>query len=158
MIEMRKHIHKSLSTRLCIDILLVVVLVFSLSLGFLYWQSRYIIREEAIDEASHVLDNTALRVKGYMVEVETATRNILWLVNLHTFDQDSLLKYTHRIVANHPNTNGCFSRLNTKVTMPATMSISAKSCIRVGSSAIISTIEQHWSSCCVCRISGRRSE
>lgn len=107
MIEMRKHIHKSLSTRLCIDILLVVVLVFSLSLGFLYWQSRYIIREEAIDEASHVLDNTALRVKGYMLEIETATRNILWLVNLHTFDQDSLLKYTHRIVANHPNTNGC---------------------------------------------------
>ena len=84
-----------------------MVIVFSLSLGFLYWQSRNIIREEAIDEASHVLDNTALRVKGYMVEVETATRNIIWLVNLHNHDQDSLLKYTHRIVANHPNTNGC---------------------------------------------------
>ena len=107
MIEMRKHIRQSLSTRLCLNILFVVVLVFSLSLGFLYWQSRNIIHEEAIDEASHVLDNTALRVKGYMVEVETATRNILWLVNLHTQDQDSLLKYTHRIVANHPNTNGC---------------------------------------------------
>ena len=107
MIEMRKHIRQSLSTRLCLNILFVVVLVFSLSLGFLYWQSRNIIHEEAIDEASHVLDNTALRVKGYMVEVETATRNILWLVNLHTHDQDSLLKYTHRIVANHPNTNGC---------------------------------------------------
>ena len=107
MIEMRKHIHQSLSTRLCLSIMFVVVLVFSLSLGFLYWQSRNIIREEAIDEASHVLDNTALRVKGFMVEVETATRNILWLVNLHTHDQDSLLKYTHRIVANHPNTNGC---------------------------------------------------
>lgn len=107
MIEMRKHIRQSLSTRLCLSILFVVVLVFSLSLGFLYWQSRNIIRAEAIDEASHVLDNTALRVKGYMVEVETATRNILWLVNLHTHDQDSLLKYTHRIVANHPNTNGC---------------------------------------------------
>ena len=107
MIEMRKHIRQSLSTRLCLNILFVVVLVFSLSLGFLYWQSRNIIHEEAIDEASHVLDNTALRVKGYMVEVETATRNILWLINLHTHDQDSLLKYTHRIVANHPNTNGC---------------------------------------------------
>ena len=101
MIEMRKHIRQSLSTKLCLDILFVVVLIFSLSLGFLYWQSRNIIRQEAIDEASHVLDNTALRVKGYMVEVETATRNILWLVNLHTHDQDSLLKYTHRIVANH---------------------------------------------------------
>lgn len=107
MIEMRKHIRQSLSTRLSLHILIVVVIVFSLSLGFLYWQSRNIIREEAIDEASHVLDNTALRVKGYMVEVETATRNIIWLVNLHNHDQDSLLKYTHRIVANHPNANGC---------------------------------------------------
>jgi signal transduction histidine kinase len=107
MIEMRKHIHNSLAIRLCLSILVIVVLVFSLSLGFLYWQSRYIIREEAIDEASHVLDNTALRVKGQMVEIETATRNILWLVNLHHHDKDSLLKYTHRIVANHPHTNGC---------------------------------------------------
>ncbi len=106
MIEMRKNIRQSLSTRLCLDILFAVVLVFLLSLGFLYWQSRSIIRDEAIDEASHVLDNTALRVKGYMVEVETATRNIIWLVNLHN-EKDSLLKYTHRIVANHPNTNGC---------------------------------------------------
>ena len=107
MIEMRKNIRQSLSTMLCLNILVVVVLVFSLSLGFLYWQSRNIIREEAIDEASHVLDNTALRVKGYMLEIETATHNILWLVNLHYHDKDSLLKYTHRIVANHPNTNGC---------------------------------------------------
>ena len=107
MIEMRKHIRKSLAMMLSLDILIIVILVFTLSLGFLYWQSRNIIREEAIDEASHVLDNTALRVKGYMVEIETATRNILWLVNLHTHDKDSLLKYTHRIVANHPNTNGC---------------------------------------------------
>ena len=107
MIEMRKHIHNSLAIKLCLSILVIVVLVFSLSLGFLYWQSRYIIREEAIDEASHVLDNTALRVKEQMVEVETATRNILWLVNLHHHDKDSLLKYTHRIVANHPHANGC---------------------------------------------------
>ena len=106
MLEMRKHIRQSLSIKLTLDILFVVVLVFSLSLGFLYWQSRNIIRQEAIDEATHVLDNTALRVKGFMVEVETATRNILWLVNLH-LDKDSLLKYSHRIVANHPNTNGC---------------------------------------------------
>ena len=106
MIEMRKHIRKSLAMMLSLDILIVVLLVFTLSLGFLYWKSRNIIRDEAIDEASHVLDNTSLRVKGFMVEIETATRNIIWLVNLH-HDKDSLLKYSHRIVANHPNTNGC---------------------------------------------------
>ena len=95
MIEMRKHIRKSLAMMLSLDILIIVVLVFTLSLGFLYWRSRHIVRQESIEQASHVLDNTALRVKGYMVEIETATRNILWLVNLHTYDKDSLLKYTH---------------------------------------------------------------
>ena len=84
MIEMRKHIRKSLAMMLSLDILIIVVLVFTLSLGFLYWRSRHIVRQESIEQASHVLDNTALRVKGYMVEIETATRNILWLVNLHT--------------------------------------------------------------------------
>ena len=106
MLEMHKHIRKSLSTRLCLDILFVVTLIFTLSLGFLYWQSRNIIRQEAIDEASHVLDNTALRVKGQMQELETATRNILWLININ-HQQDSLLWYSHRIVANHPHINGC---------------------------------------------------
>ena len=106
MLEMRKHIRKSLAIKLCLDILFVVMLIFTLSLGFLYWQSRGIIRQEAIDEASHVLDNTALRVKGQMLELETATRNILWLVNLN-HQQDSLLWYSHRIVANHPHINGC---------------------------------------------------
>ena len=83
MLEMRKNIHQSLSTRLCLSILLIVILVFTLSLGFLYWQSRNIIRQEAIDEASHVLDNTALRVKGQMQELETATRNLMWLININ---------------------------------------------------------------------------
>ena len=36
MIEMRKHIRQSLSTRLCLDILFCVILIFTLSLGFLY--------------------------------------------------------------------------------------------------------------------------
>ena len=106
MLEMHKHIRKSLSTRLSLDILLIVMLIFTLSLGFLYWQSRNIIRQEAIDEASHVLDNTALRVKGQMLELETATRNLLWLININ-HQQDSLLWYSHRIVANHPHINGC---------------------------------------------------
>lgn len=106
MIEMRKHILKSLSVRLCINILLVVVLIFTLSLGFLFWQSRNIIRQEAIEEASHVLDNTALRVKGCLMEVETATRNMLWLIDRH-HEMDSLMQFSHRVVTLHPNVNGC---------------------------------------------------
>ena len=106
MIEKRKHIHQSLSTKLCLDILFIVVLIFTLSLGFLFWQSRNIIRQESIEEASHVLDNTALRVKGCLIEVETATRNMLWLANRH-HEMDSLLQFSRRVVTQHPNVNGC---------------------------------------------------
>ena len=131
--EMKSHIHQSLSTRLGLEILFVVVLVFSLSLGFLYWQSRNIIRQEAIDEASHVLDNTSLRVKGFMLEIETATRNIIWLVNLH-HDKDSLLKFSHRIVANHPNTNGCSITMEPDFFPEDTYGFSAYS-VRLGTSS-----------------------
>ena len=47
MIEMRKHIRKSLAMMLSLDILIIVVLVFTLSLGFLYWRSRHIVRQES---------------------------------------------------------------------------------------------------------------
>lgn len=106
MIEMRKHIRQSLSTRLSIEILAVVAAVFLLSLGFLFRQSRSMIRQEAIEEASHVLDNTALRVQDCLAEVETATRNMLWLIDRH-HDTDSLLRYTRRIVDLNPSVSGC---------------------------------------------------
>ena len=106
MIEMRKHIRQSLSTKLSLDILIIVVIIFTLSLGFLFWQSRNIIRQEAIEEATHVLDNTALRVKGCLMEVETATRNMLWLADRH-HEMDSLLQFSRRVVTLHPNVNGC---------------------------------------------------
>ncbi len=106
MIEMRKHIRKSLSTMLSVDILIVVALVFMLALGSLYYQSRNIIREESIEEASHVLDNTALRAQGCLSEVETATHNMLWLID-QCHDTDSLLEFSRRVVSLHPNVNGC---------------------------------------------------
>ena len=106
MIEMRKHIRQSLSTKLSFDILVVVALVFMLALGFLYYQSRNIIRQEAIEEASHVLDNTALQAQGCLSEVEISTRNMLWLLDQYQ-DADSLLQFSRRVVTLNPNVNGC---------------------------------------------------
>ena len=77
-----------------------------LTFGSLYYQSRNIIREESIEEASHVLDNTALRAQGCLSEVETATHNMLWLID-QCHDTDSLLEFSRRVVSLHPNVNGC---------------------------------------------------
>ena len=51
------HINRSLSLKLCLGILLFVVIVFILSLGFLFERSRAMVRQEGIAHAELMLDN-----------------------------------------------------------------------------------------------------
>ena len=100
------HINRSLSLKLCLGILLFVVIVFILSLGFLFERSRAMVRQEGIAHAELMLDNISQRVMGYLNEVEVATNNIEWLV-LENLRPDSLLNYSRRVVEQNPNINGC---------------------------------------------------
>ena len=100
------HINRSLALKLCLSILFCVVIVFTLSLGFLYLRSRQMVKQEAMLHAEHVLQNISLRVTSYLDEVETATNNIEWLV-LENLQPDSLLNYSRRVVELNPNVNGC---------------------------------------------------
>ncbi len=100
------HINRSLSLKLCLGILLFVVVVFVLSLGFLFERSRQIAKQEAMARATQILSNTAQRVTSYLDEVETSTNNMEWLV-LQNLQPDSLLNYTRRVVKLNPNINGC---------------------------------------------------
>ena len=47
------HINRSLSLKLCLGILLCVVVVFTISLGFLFERSRRMVRQEAVAHSSH---------------------------------------------------------------------------------------------------------
>ena len=100
------HINRSLSLKLCIGILLCVMIVFVLSLGFLFERSREMVKQEAMAHIEHVLDNITLRLIGYLDEVEMATQNMEWLV-MENLRPDSLLNYSRRIVEQNPNVNGC---------------------------------------------------
>lgn len=100
------HINRSLTLKLCLGILFCVVVVFTLSLGFLYERSRQIVKQEAMAHAEHMLENIALRVTGYLDEVETATNNMEWLV-MSNLQPDSLLNFSKRVVELNPNINGC---------------------------------------------------
>lgn len=100
------HINRSLALKLCLSILFCVVIVFTLSLGFLYLRSRQMVKQEAMLHAEHVLQNISLRVTSYLDEVETATNNIEWLV-LENLQPDSLLNYSRRVVELNPIVNGC---------------------------------------------------
>lgn len=100
------HLNRSLSLKLCFGILLFVVVVFTLCLGFLFERSRQLVKQEAMEHATHMLNNIALRVNGYLDEVETATENMEWLV-MENLRPDSLLNYSRRVVEQNPIVNGC---------------------------------------------------
>ncbi len=102
----KSHKKQSLSLTLSLGILGFVAVVFIVSLGFLYERSCKIVKQEAIEHATHILENTALRILTYVEEAEAATESFDELILQHS-QPDSLLQYTQRVVELNPNINGC---------------------------------------------------
>ena len=84
--------HNSLLARLGVGILPFVVIVFVVSLGFLFKWSRDMVRQEAIERANLMLTNTSLRVGSYIQEIQTITNNTIWLV------EENLVPEDHEVV------------------------------------------------------------
>ena len=103
---MIRHIRQSLSLKLSISILLMTVPIFVVSLGILFVQSRYYIKQEAVEHAASALNTSVQRVKRYLNTVETATNANDWLI-VENLQPDSLLVYSHRIVQLNANVSGC---------------------------------------------------
>ena len=98
--------HYSLSTKICLFLLPFVIGVFVYALGDLFYQSRRILRQEAVEHANCELETTVLRVEGFMKEIETISRNTKWQV-LDNLEPDSLLAFSYRAVSLNPNVNSC---------------------------------------------------
>ena len=98
---------KSLSNRLSLWIVLFAMLIFVAALGFLFVESRRAVRDEAINRASQVLDNTVFRVNAILDRVVVATDNTDWLPVRHLDAPDSMFVYSRRILENNPDLNGC---------------------------------------------------
>jgi signal transduction histidine kinase len=99
-------ISQSLSKKISAGILLVVLAVFVLALGFLFHNSRKMVKREAYGHAELVLDNAAKRIDAFLEEAELATHSIYWMARKN-MQPDSLLAYTRRAVELNPNINGC---------------------------------------------------
>lgn len=104
--KLLNHIRRSLSLKFSTLIIFCVALVFVVSLAVLFTISRRMVHEEAVELATQVRQNMALRVRGILDEVETATHNIQPLVVRH-LQPDSLLAFSRRVVELNPNINGC---------------------------------------------------
>jgi sigma-B regulation protein RsbU (phosphoserine phosphatase) len=102
-----RYIGRSLSRKLSLWIVLFAALIFLISLGFMFSQSLRTVRQEAINRATQVLDNTTLRVNSILQKVEIAADNTDWLVMRHLDTPDSLFVYSRQILQNNPDLNGC---------------------------------------------------
>ena len=104
--QRKSHSKHSLSLTLSLGILGFVTAVFFASVGFLYERSLKIVKQEAIEHATHMLENTELNIRRYLDEAEAATESFDQLVLQHP-QPDSLKQYTQRLVELNPNINGC---------------------------------------------------
>ena len=101
-----RHIRQSLSWKLSLGILLMAMLIFLLSIGILYEQSKERIKEEAMEHAASVLNTQMQRIHRAMNIVETATDVNDWEVTAH-LDPDSILAYSRFIVMLNSQIDGC---------------------------------------------------
>lgn len=102
-----KYIKNSLSARLSLWIVLFAAVVFVASLGFMFFESRKTVRQEAESRASQVLESTVLRVNSLLDRVVVATNNLEWLVLRHLDAPDSMFVYAQCFLENNPDLNGC---------------------------------------------------
>ena len=102
-----KYIRQSLSTRLSLWIVLFATIIFLAALSYLFYESRKAVKDEAMNRATQVLDNTVLRVTDILHSVEVATNNTDWLPTRHLDAPDSMFVYSRRILENNPDLNGC---------------------------------------------------
>ena len=101
-----RHIRQSLSWKLGLGILLMAVPITLLSLGILFVQSGNILKKEAMEHASSVLNTTMQSLNRYMDIVETATDVNDWEVT-ENLQPDSLLGYSRYIVMLNGQIDGC---------------------------------------------------
>ena len=104
--SMRPHIRHSLARKLSLGIFLMAMPILMLSLGILYELSRNMVKSEAEEHASSVLNTTMQRISRFMDIVETATDVNEWEV-MENLDPDSLLAYSRYIVALNGQVDGC---------------------------------------------------
>lgn len=103
---MLNRIRKSFSTKLSLGILLLAVTIFVVSLGALFTQSRHIIRTEAVGRTNAVLNTIMQRITRNLMTIENATNAYSWMIE-QSFQPESILDYTNRIVRLNPHIDGC---------------------------------------------------
>lgn len=101
------YIRRKLSIRVSLWVVMFAAVIFIAALGFLFYQSREAVRQEAIHRATTILDRTSLQVEGILNRVEVASNMTAWLVQQHPGKADSMFVYSAGMLRNNPEFYSC---------------------------------------------------
>ena len=101
------YIRRKLSVRVSLWVVFFAAIIFNVALGFLFYQSREAVRQEAISRATTILEKTSLRIEGILNRVEVASNMTKWLVQRHPDKADSMFVYSRGMLLNNPDFYNC---------------------------------------------------
>ena len=101
------YIRRKLSVRVSLWVVFFAAVIFNVALGFLFYQAREAVRQEAVSRATQILDKTSLRVEGILNRVEVASDMTKWLVLRHPDKADSMFVYSRGVLLNNPDFYNC---------------------------------------------------
>ena len=101
------YIRHKLSVRVSLWVVFFAAIIFNVALGFLFYQAREAVRQEAVSRATTILDKTSLRVEGILNRVEVASNMTKWLVLRHPDKADSMFVYSRGMLLNNPDFYNC---------------------------------------------------
>ena len=101
------YIRRKLSVRVSLWVVFFAAIIFNVALGFVFYQAREAVRQEAISRAMQILDKTSLRVEGILNRVEVASNMTKWLVQRHPDKADSMFVYSRGMLMNNPDFYNC---------------------------------------------------
>ncbi len=96
-----------LKNKTSIAIIAVAAILLEATSLIQYWYSREGIREEVVHRAQTELKVKSLTIKNATLEVETAARNMIWVVEENLQYPDSMYSVIRRLLINNPNILGC---------------------------------------------------
>ena len=101
------YFRRKLSFRVSLWVVFFAAMIFTVALGFLFYQARETVRQEAVSRATQILDKTSLRVEGILNRVEVASDMTKWLVLRHPDKADSMFVYSRGLLLNNPDFYNC---------------------------------------------------
>ena len=101
------YIRRKLSVRVSLWVVFFAAVIFIIALGFLFYQAREAVRQEAVSRAMQILDKTSLRVESILNRVEVASNMTKWLVERHPDKADSMYVYSQGMLQNNPDFYNC---------------------------------------------------